>query len=49
MHRFLFNTQSETLETVVLRGSKEYIISANESYNGIAETHYSKVDPGKYE
>jgi len=32
------NTGSETLETVVLRGSEEVQLQSNESYNGLAET-----------
>merc|ERR1712223_1896399 len=36
--RFIFNTGSETLETVVLRGSEEVQLQSNESYNGLAET-----------
>ena len=48
--RFIFNTNSETLETVMLRGSsKDMHLNANESYNGVAETPYTKVSPGTYE
>jgi len=47
--RFIFNTGSETLETVVLRGSEEVQLQSNESYNGLAETPYKKVAPGSYD
>ena len=48
--RFIFNTNSETLETVMLRGSsKDMHLNANESYSGVAETAYTKVSPGTYE
>merc|ERR1719278_1130990 len=48
--RFIFNTGSETLETVMLRGSsKDMHLNANESYSGVAETPYTKVSPGTYD
>merc|ERR1719361_1415388 len=48
--RFVFNTNSETLETVMLRGSSEDMhLNANESYNGVAETPYTKVSPGTFD
>merc|ERR1711894_720291 len=40
---------SETLETVVLRGSEEVQLQSNESFNGLAETPYKKVYPGSYD
>ena len=47
--RFVFDTQTETLDTVILRGSEDIVLKANESYNGLSETPYSKVKPGTYE
>ena len=47
--RFLFNTNSETLEKVILRGAKDVELSANASYDGLAETPYKKIYPGTYE
>ena len=47
--RFVFSTNSETLEKVILRGSKDIQLQANESHNNLAETPYTKVYPGAYE
>merc|ERR1719422_540484 len=47
--RFIFNTGSETLETVVLRGSEDIELASNESYNGLAESPYKKIYPGSYD
>merc|ERR1719422_2033419 len=47
--RVIFNTGSETLETVVLRGSEDIELASNESYNGLAESPYKKIYPGSYD